>query len=68
MPMIYFFVYIPFYTKKSFLKVLILIKSSQIPPTILTIIKKKSINSHKNHHTNPKTKIIIMRINIFCSH
>ena len=59
MPMIYFFVYIPFYTKKSFLKVLILIKNSQIPPTILTIIKKKVSILIKTIIQTPKQRLLL---------
>ena len=59
MPMMYFFVYIPFYTKKSFLKVLILIKNSQIPPTILTIIKKKVSILIKTIIQTPKQRLLL---------
>ena len=59
MPMIYFFVYIPFYTKKSFLKVLILIKNSQIPPTILTITKKKVSILIKTIIQTPKQRLLL---------
>ena len=41
-----------------------LIKTLKCPLFILKIIFK-SINSHKNHRTNPLTNIIITRINIF---
>ena len=59
MPMMYLFVYIPFYTKKSFLKVLILIKNSQIPPTILTIIKKKVSILIKTIIQTPKQRLLL---------
>ena len=41
-----------------------LIKPLKYPLFMLKIIFK-SINSHKNHHTNPQTNIIITGINIF---
>ena len=42
----------------------ICLKNTYITLFILKIIFK-SINAHKNHHTNPKTNNIATRINIF---
>ena len=59
----------PFHNKKIITFIIILKATHKFEniPTILTIILK-SINSHKNHHTNPPNKHLYYENKYFCSH